>query len=256
MSLKLNKIENNIVAENVANNRTRLENFLSADSSSPMRSDPVRYARRLSDAAIELGLGLYQQEGSPDEIRRSFDLAGSHLCSILLIDRPNAALSPLEFEKALALASCFSQPAVLADIASVPFGKFFSDAQALAFYAILARSLDLDRNYITSGQFDQAAWQQLETSCLQNNADKYDAVATLAKLRALKAVSTGDAAMFNASIETLVKDHEDQAQHGENQRSSRAFICFPALMFVHLGAARNLVCSVQSPYLPVQLLNR
>lgn len=254
MPLKLNKIENNIVAENVANNRARLANFLSADSSSPMRSDPVRYARRLSDAAIELGLGLYQQQGPIEEIRRSFDIAGSQLCSILLIDRPNAALSPLEFEKALALASCFSQPGVLAGIASAPFGKFFSDAQALAFYAILARYLDLARSYITSGQFDPAAWQQLETACLQNNADRFDAVTTLAKLRALKAVSAGDAATFNASIEILVRDHENEALHGENQRSSRAFVCLPALMFVHLGAAQNLNCTVQSPYLPVQLL--
>lgn len=256
MPLKLNKIENNVIAGNIVNNRTRLENFLAADSSSPMRSDPVRYARRLSDAATELGLGLYQQEGSPEEIRRSFDIAGTHLLSILFIDQPNAALSPLEFEKALALADCFSQPGALANLASVPFGKFFSDAQALAFYTLLARTLDLTRGFIASGQFDQAAWQQTESACLQNNADRYDAVATLAKLRALKAVSTGDAATFNASIETLVKDHEDQALHGENQRSTRAFICFPALMFVHLGSARNLACSVQSPYLPVQLLNR
>lgn len=256
MPLKLNKIESNVVAGNVANNRTRLQSFLTADSASPMRSDPIRYARRLSDAAVELGLGLYQQEGSPEEIRHSFDLAGSYLCSILLMNQPNAALSPLEFEKALALADCFSQPSVLAGIASVPFTKFFSDAQALAFYALMARQLDLTRAFITTGHFDQAGWQQVESACTQNNADRFDAVVTLAKLRALKAVSTGDEATFNASIETLIKDHEDQALHGENQRSTRAFICFPALMFVHLGAARNLACTVQSPYLPIQLLNR
>src|SRR5580658_1630340 len=112
MPLKLNKIADDIVRENIANNRTRVENFLAADNSSPVRADPVRYSRRLADAALELGLGLYQQEGDREEIRRNLALAGAQLCSLFLLDRPNSALSPLEFEKALALSRCFCPPGV------------------------------------------------------------------------------------------------------------------------------------------------
>ena len=112
MPLKLNKIDGDTVRENIVNNRARLESLLAADRSSPMRTDPVRYSRRLADAALELGLGLYQQEGERAEIQECLALAGAQLCSLFLLERPNAAISPLEFEKALALATCFCPPEV------------------------------------------------------------------------------------------------------------------------------------------------
>jgi len=126
----------------------------------------------------------------------------------------------------------------------------------LAFYQVLARYLDVLRNFITSGHLDHAAWKSVETECLRNNAGRYDALVNLAKLRAMQAVDSGDAAILNQSIAVLVQDHEDQALHGENQRSTRGFLCLPALMFANLGATRNLVCTVVSPYLPLRLLGK
>jgi hypothetical protein len=53
----------------------------------------------------------------------------------------------------------------------------------------------------------------------------------------------------------LVEDHENEAKRGELQPSVQGFVCLPALMFVHLGAARNLVSAIESPYLPLKLLS-
>jgi len=256
MPLKLNQIGDATIQEDIARNRERLEKFLAAPPSSPMRSDPVRYSRRLSDAAVELGLELYQQEGEVSEIRRCLALAGKELFALLSIDREAAALSPLEFEKASALAVCFCPPSVYENADKIPIGKFFADPQALAFYAVLARYLDVLRNFLTSGKLHQEAWGTVEAECLRSNAARYDAQVNLAKLRALKAVSEGDGGNLNAAIATLIEDHENEARRGENQRSTRGFVCLPALMLAHLGAARNLACTIESPYLPLQLPGR
>lgn len=256
MPLKLNKIADEIVRENIVNNRTRVESFLAADDSSPMRADPVRYSRRLADAALELGLGLHQQEGDREEIRRNLALAGAQLCSLFLLDRANASLSPLEFEKALALATCFCPPSVYQDLSSPPLSKFFADPQTLAFYEVLAHYLDVLRNFVTSGRLDRTASNSVVAECQRSNANRYDAQVNLAKLKALDAIDAGDVESLNKSIAILIDDHENEALRGENQRSTRGFLCLPALMFAHLGTTRNLVCTVQSPHLPLRLLGQ
>src|SRR5438045_2957126 len=103
MALKLNKIDKDTIREEVSANREQLEKFFAAQPSSKMRSAPAHYSERLADAALQLGLDLYQQEGDVTEIRRSFALAGKELVAVLALEQENASLSPLNFEKALAL---------------------------------------------------------------------------------------------------------------------------------------------------------
>jgi hypothetical protein len=256
MPLKLNKIADDIVRENIVNNRARVESFLAADNSSPMRADPVRYSRRLADAALELGLGLHQQESDREEIRRNLALAGAQLCSLFLLDSPKAALSPLEFEKALALSTCFCPPGVYQSLSTPPSSRFFADPKALAFYEVLAHYLDVARNFVTSGQLDRTALNSAVAECQRSNAGRYDAQVNLAKLKALEAIDGGDAESLNQSIAILIADHENEALRGENQRSTRGFLSLPALMFANLGATRNLVCTIESPYLPLPLLGQ
>jgi Immunity protein 49 len=255
MPLKLNKISDAAVREDIANNRERLEKFLAAPASSPMRSDAVRYSRRLSDAALELGLELYQQDGDVPEIRRYLGLAGKELFTVLSISRPDAVLSPLEFEKALALAVGFCAPPVYENASGIPMEKFFADPNALAFYAVLARYLAVLRDFASTGKLNHEAWKRVEAECTRSNAARYDAQVNLAKLNALRSIVEGDSKRFNEGIAVLVEDHENEARRGENQRSTRGFICLPALMFAHLGAARGVTCTVDSLYLPLRLLN-
>lgn len=254
MPLKLNKINDEIIREDILDNQERVKKFLSADPASQLRSDPVRYSRRLADASLELGLELYQQERNPAEIRESLALAGKSLLGVLALPEDRAVLSPLEFEKALALAVGFCPPSVYQTIDQIPLKKFFGNPPD-EFFAILAQYLDMLRKFLPSRKLDQAEWKRVEAQCLRNNASRYDAEVNLAKLRALKGVAEGDSAQLNQGIATLVEDHENEAKHGENQRSSRAFICLPALMFARLGADRKLECTVRSPYLPLPLLS-
>lgn len=256
MPLKLNKISDATIHEDIVNNRERLEKFLAAPPSSPMRSDPIRYSRRLAEAALELGLELFQQEGEVSEIRRSLALAGKELFVLLSLDQEAAVLSPLEFEKACALSVCFCPPDVYHNADKIPMRKFFADAQALAFYKVLASYLDVLRGFLATRKLHLEAWNNVEAECLRGNSTRYDAQVSLAKLRALKAVDMGDAKALNDALATLVEDHENEARRGENQRSTRGFVCLPALMFAHLGTTRNLSCRVVSPYLPIHLLGQ
>jgi len=256
MSLQLNKLSDAAIQSDIANNRERLEKFLAAPESSPMRSDRVRYTRRLADAALDLGLELYQQEGDLAEVRRYLGLAGKELLSILFIESEKAVLSPLEFEKALALAECFCPRSLYESINKVPVGKFFASPDSLKFYTVLAHYLDVLRLYLPTKKLNNEAWKHVESECLQTNASRYDSEVNLAKLKALKAVDTSDGDLLNTAIATLVRDHENEATRGDNQRSSRGFISLPALMYAHMGASRGLACTVKSPYLPNSLPNQ
>jgi hypothetical protein len=255
MPLKLNKTSDERTREMVVRNRESLRKFLTAEPSSPIRSNPVRYARQLANISLNLGLDLYQQEGDPAEIRDHFARACRELFAVLTLDSDKAALEPLEFQDALALAACFCPPSVSGSADKVPISKFFPDAKAFAFYAILTRYLDVLRCFLTSGKLDHEAWDKVEAECLRGNAGRYDAQLTLAKLRALRAVDTSDHALLNQSIATLIEDHENEAKRGGLRQLSQGFICLPALMFAHLGTARNLSCTVKSLYLPLQLLS-
>jgi hypothetical protein len=237
-------------------NRESLRKFLTADPSASIRSNPIRFATQLADISLELGLDLYQQEGDAAEIRDHFARAGRELFAILAMDIGKASLQPLEFEDALALGFCFCPRSVYEGAEKLPMTKFFSNPESLAFFAILARYLDVLRGFLTLGKLNHEAWAKVEAECLRGNAGRYDAQLTLAKLRALKAVDAANHALLNESITTLIEDHENEAKRGANRESSRGFICLPALMFAHLGAARNLNCTVKSLYLPLQLLSQ
>lgn len=255
MALRLNKISDATIEEDIADNQERVKKFLTADASSPLRTDPVRYARRLADAALELGLELYQQERAVPEIRKYLALAGTELFGVSLQRGENAALSPLEFEKALALVACFCSPSVYARVDQIPMRKFFSDPQSSEFFATLVQYLDVLRNFLATQHLNQDQWENVDAQCLLSTASRFDAEVTRAKLTALKGVATGDSTLLNQGIGVLVEDHENEAKRGENQRSTRGFICLPALMFAHLGAARRLTCTISSAYLPLQLLS-
>jgi len=255
MPLKLNKLSDATIQKDILNNQERVKKFLSADPASQLRSDPLRYSERLADASLLLGLEMYQQERNPAEIRDSLALAGKELLAVLALPQDQAVLSPLEFEKALALAVCFCPPSVDQNVDQFPLKKFFVNPESQKFFAILAQYLDVLRKFLPSRKLDQAEWEKVEAQCRQSTAARFDAEVTLAKLTALKAVDAGDGTMLNQGVATLVEDHENEAKHGENQRSSRAFICLPALMFARLGADRKLECTVRSPYLPLQLLS-
>jgi hypothetical protein len=264
MSLRLNKISDEVIRKNIANDRQRVEKFLTGPLSSHLQSAPIRYHRRLSAAAFDVGVELYQQEGDAPEIRHFLALAGKELFALLSLDGDDAALSPLEFEKALALAVCFCPHSVYENAANVAMTKFSPDttnmqayfAKPLAFFDLLARDLDVLREFVAAGRRNEAAWNQVEAECLRDDASHYDTQLTLAKLRCLKAVDERNAGVLNEAIAILVEDHENEAKRGEIQQSVLGFVCLPALMFAHLGAARKLVCAIDSPYLPLKLLSQ
>ena len=255
MPLKLNKISDDVIKENIPRNRERVKKFQTADPSSKMRSDAVRYATRYADAAEDLALGLYQQQGDPQEIRHYLAIAAKELLHVLSLQGENASLVPIDFEAALALAVCFCDKSVYDPASTVPVTRFFSNPESLSFFAVLVQYLDVLRKFLSTNTLAQEAWQRALAECSKSNAGKYDAVVTKSKLNALKAVATGDPALLNENIAILIEDHENEAKRGENQNSRRGFICMPALMFARLGADRKLPVTVQSPYLPLYLLS-
>ena len=87
MPLKLNKISDDRTREIIVQNREYLRKFLTAEPSSPIRSNPIRFTRQLANTSLDLGLELYQQEGDPAEIREHFARAGRELFAVLALEQ-------------------------------------------------------------------------------------------------------------------------------------------------------------------------
>ena len=254
MSLRLNKISDAAIEKDIVVNRDRVRKFLAADPQSDLRADPVRYSRRFADAATRLGLELYQQEASHSEIRSNLAVAAQNLLALPFIKSEKDFLLPIELEEALALAVCFCSPSVYENVDKFADDRFFTNSESLKIYTAMAQYLNILRIFLASGKFESGAWKKAEALCLASNAARFDARITMAKLKALSAVYAGDEVALNQAINILIEEHENEVEAGEFQRSTKVFICFPALMYAQLAAARNVICSIRSLYLPLELL--
>ena len=186
MPLKLNRIAEQIIRENLARDKERLAKFQNAEPDSPMRNDPVRYYRRMAECALEVGLESYQQEESVAEIREALARASESYLALMRIKR----VSALEFEKALALAVLFGAHSEFNDMDASAhiFRPTVTDliGAGAGIFAVLVDCLDLLCRFVVSGCFDQGEWTRVETLCLKPHASRYDAKVNLSKLRALE----------------------------------------------------------------------
>jgi|GEM_PF-5965447 len=257
MGLKLNKISDEIIRENLERELQWMEKRLAAPP--PPEDDPVqveKYYYYLAIGSCDIGLMLYQQERPPAEIRTHLKRAGeAFLRSIEVRPMPKGTeyRSPWEFEKAVNLIVCFYNEELRVKASQIPPWKYRHPPHPE--HDAYARYLEALKKYIGGNELDDEELAQVITHCLSDAASKEDRMFLLPKSEGLKAVARQQPNNSERAIGDVVKAHETEAQRGEYRRSRDGLMSLPALMLAKLCLERGMACSVSSPYLPLQLLD-
>jgi hypothetical protein len=254
MPLKLNRVRDEVVRENLEYTLGRVRSLLAE----PVSADPAdreRYFHSLGRDSADAGLMLYQQEAPAREVRAHLARGGQCLLlGVLQRGRPAPGeyRGPWEFEKAVNLVVCFYTRPIRETAAFVQPWQYYypPDANQERF----VRYLEMLQGFISGTPFDPAVCRQIEAQCTSDTAPREDFVFLAAKLRGLRALEARDAPAWNQAIADLVRAHEGEARCGQYRRLPDGFLCLPALMLAQLGRERGLACSVKSPYLPLSLL--
>jgi hypothetical protein len=261
MSLKLNKVADNIIIEDIEYRETGLAELLAEPEGSKVRSNARRYARAIGNEAFELGTSYYQQQRKDEEVIDKLSLAGRfQIEEISLRDTsgPKESWSPLEFERAYGLALCFGSSDTLSLAKQITPEQIFSGLREdehkvfqLSYEYVL-----LLKEFVELDHLNVSRLQETLANCQSDRAAKFDSVNTAAKLVALKSIADRAADPWNKSLATLVTEHKNESLHGDLQRLSQAFIAIPALLLAKLGRTKaGMECLVKSDYLPLRIIS-
>jgi hypothetical protein len=257
MGLKLNKISDEIIRENLERELQWVEQKLAAPP--PPEDDPVqveKFYQMLGKLSCDVGRMLYQQERPPEEIRTHLKRAGAAFLRAIEV-RPmpkgNDYRSPWEFEKAVNLIVCFCDRELRVKASQISSWQYRYPPHPE--HDAFARYLEALKKYLGGNELDDEELAQVITHCLSDAASKEDRQFLLPKSEGLKAVARQQPINSERAISELVKAHETEAQRGEYKRSRDGLMSLPALMLAKLCQERGMACNVSSPYLPLQLLD-
>jgi hypothetical protein len=160
--------------------------------------------------------------------------------------------SPWEFSEALDLVAAFGDAATQQKARMVQEWQYRSSSSpeedALALY------LDVLKKYFGGGPLDEDACARVEAHAGADVASKLDRLFLWPDVRALRAMRSGDGAEWNDALLRLVTAHAQEAMRGEYRFRTIGLMCLPGLRLARFGLDRSMRCTVESPYLPLDLL--
>jgi hypothetical protein len=265
MGLQLNRATDARIKELVEegiNSVVESENELAAIPKNQTKDIAWR-SRWLASEHKGIGLMMYQQQLDRWQIVEHLTAAATHqLRRYALVSSPTEKgdRSWSQFDEALNLMIAFGTPEqriAAARIAKEYYWKDWSGRPIPAEQSSDARCvayLELLKNFAASGQFDAESCRQVKEFCLSNKSSRVEKLEILPRLQALEAVHLRDEAAWNAALEALVRYHRGEALRGEMQFHHDAFMCLPGMALGRLGLEHRMTCTVNSPYLPLHLL--
>ncbi len=212
-----------------------------------------RSARQLWEGHFELATHLYQQDGSPSEIRENFVHAAEHgLQMFEQRGEPKGdSRTPWDFGLVLGTVLAFGTPEQRSRAARVERWKWFHPEKE--FYLLLADTLSQVQSFL-AGEFDRTAAQRLVERCTAENADRDSVRYNSPLVEALLAIDARDVQPLQAALAAMVKEHEHRAMRGPLQAQADGLVAVIPLGLVRLARDSGLSCSVESPYVPLDLL--
>lgn len=256
MPLKLNKIKDEIIQKNIEDTKSSLGPRLAAP---PQTEDPLRlerYYRQTGNDCSMLGQMLYQQEGREEDIRNSLRQAGTLLLRMHTVrqpPQPGEYRIPWVFEKALNLLICFPDQTDPGTLVHLEQWRYYGSKESPE-ATQMVRYLGVLKSFLGGAAFDDKTALSIQDQVSLDTATKDERLFLSPKIKALRALARQDAVAFELALKELVQNHEAEAKKGELAKSFEAFICLPALMLARLARDRGMAFNVESPYLPVKLL--
>jgi hypothetical protein len=109
--------------------------------------------------------------------------------------------------------------------------------------------------WLAGDGLDRQTLSELQRACGGKKASRDDVQSLLPLVEGALALDTGNGGGLNAAAGRLLATHEVDAA-GDLKDLSRRFMCLNGLWLVRLGLERNIKITVDSPYVPVKLIEQ
>jgi hypothetical protein len=269
MGLRLNKLADDRILESLPHTVRRIEtsNAWLTQNPSPDIQKLIRCHEGLAQNHLDAGLRLYQLERNHDEVAAHLHSAARHAIAYFqLLQKPSESEMRQfsQFEQLLNLLICFGTAEMRNAAGGIPkeIYHFTTGSHYKESYAPsppeegIIEYLEILKNVAGGKHWDESAYQHAQMMCRDEKATRRERVVTLAKLGAVWAEVHGNSDIWNQKITEIVTEHKQVAMRGDWKHDINAFICLPGLAMAQLGRQRGLTCALQSPYLPLDLLQR
>lgn len=248
MGLKLNRVEDEILRETLPSSEARVARLRGLRESRGRADDHMR----LGDALLDLGLKYYQKEGGTDEILDLFDeSAVMKLRSWeFRSEHRDGYGDAYAWRKIVSPVIAFGPASNRRRIVDIPDAVVYENGPGGSSNAMLLAAI---REWLATGKLGDRYAAALER-CSSKGANRWEARVLLPVLKGLEAIANSDAIAWNRALATTTDEHKREALRGELQRDVQGFMNLEGIWLLRLGLERGMTCTVDSPYLPIPLV--
>jgi hypothetical protein len=254
MPLALNKRKNDVIEEDIEHGRASLAKRQQRNPGEHAGDQETHFAR-LADIAVELGLAAYQQELPKQEVVNYLALAAESLMK-MYASRQNRAAVQTERNPMMWLLRdfgavvCFGDLSRRRELGDLQRWKYDDETSSFGKLHPLIEAVQRHLRGETVPKSFEAAL--LEMRARKATSRDVEIFAPLGD--ALLGVLEINGKVWNDGLQKYLDWHVEQSLYGDWKLLPKAFIALPALGFAKLGIERGLTCTVQSPYLPLFLI--
>lgn len=250
MGLKLNRVDDEHILENLPFEEEMLD---SARLELQQLGPNADRCYEVGEWALTYALDLYQQERPASEtlellaeaaemMLRNWELRTEH--------QGGGFMDAASWHEVMSLAITFGSVSNRARIVAVPDAVVYEYGPEGTADALLVRAI---RHWLGTGELGEP-YEAALARFGSKAASRWETRLLLPAAEGLAAVANGDDVVWNKSLAAMTAEHKHQALRGNLQRSAQAFINLKAIWLLRLGLDRGMQCSVDSPYLPIPLV--
>jgi hypothetical protein len=214
--------------------------------------DPSQRLKRLSIAgerALVIALKHYALERDSGGVRAYAARGAAHLCAWL--EMPESTRPPVitwYYAQYVSWATAFADPATRSRLGSVPAHAALPHRDNGALYSYILTAF-------LRGETIDEPLDALREQCLDRKATKFLSTTVLACTDAMRATLDGNTAALNQALEDLVAQHKQDVKGEYRTNALRGFMNAYGLFYVRIALERGIPLTIDSPYLPVWLVD-
>jgi len=251
MGLRLNRIEEAVARETLGDTEERVNRLRKRIKTDPEPKPDRHYY--LGGAALDFGLEYYQQEKpvteilpilaeAADAILRSWELRTKN--------QGDGITDAVMWPRMISPVIAFGPVSIRDRLVAIPDTVIYEDGPTGTSAALLIAMI---RHWLRAGELGEPHAAALERYS-RDNATRRECKVLLPTVQGLEAVAKKDADAWNASLAATTADHKRDAMRGELQRDPRGYMNLEGVWLLRLGLERGMSCTVDSPYLPIFIL--
>lgn len=255
MSLELNKIN-----ENYFNSEFELAHEVMDKFYPQYKHDKeiVRTNHRIANSSGVLGRIYYQQEDA-SKSRKYLKLASEALANEIFHEEKPQIIehtrTPWIYIKAIELAVSFGNKYDIDLLTSIEDIKFIHGTpEHVAKCKLLAYTAFALRAFLKSGSIESSLLTDLVALSESKNVNREEKHFIVPVVHGLQALLEEDKNAWDASVQEALDAHLKEVKSGDYRDDVDGFICMPGMMLIKLGADKGWQSTIDSLYLPKQLM--